>query len=80
MRYRLKMLVTEGAATGSAARGGERFTLYGNISADGKLAWTVTGGRGGAAGKGLVDGGAARGDWEDDTGQCSGTFSIEKIR
>lgn len=77
-RYRLEMSVTQGAATGSASRTGERFTLYGTIDADGKLTWTATGGRGSVTGDGLVDGGTAQGDWEDDSGRCTGTFSIDK--
>lgn len=78
MKYRLEISVTQGAATGSAARGGERFTLYGTVSDEGELSWTATSGRGGATGTGMVVGDTARGDWEDDTGQCTGTFSIER--
>lgn len=80
MHYLLNMTVTQGAATGSAARGGERFVLYGDISADGRLSWSVAGGRGGASGEGTVADDTARGSWEDDTGHCAGTFSIEKTR
>ena len=43
-RYRLEMSVTEGAVTGSATRAGERFTLYGKMSGDGKLSWSATSG------------------------------------
>lgn len=78
MSYRLEMSVARGAVTGGATRGGERFTVYGDIDVDGVLNWSATSGRGGASGKGKIDGNAARGDWEDDTGQCTGTFEIEK--
>ena len=78
MSYRLQISVAQGAVTGGATRGGERFTVYGDIGADGALNWTASSGRGGASGKGKIDGDSARGDWEDDTGQCTGTFKVEK--
>jgi len=77
-RYRLEISVKEGAATGSATRPGERFTLYGEVDAGGRLTWSATSGRGSATGEGLVDGETARGDWEDSTGRCTGTFSIDR--
>lgn len=79
-QYRLEMSVTRGAATGSASRAGENFTLYGEVGEDGKLTWSATSGRGSATGAGVIDGDAARGEWEDATGQCAGTFSMERTR
>lgn len=76
--YRLEMTITGGAATGSASRPGERFALYGEVGEDGALSWSATSGRGSASGTGMVEGSAARGDWEDSTGTCAGTFSIER--
>ena len=76
--YRLEMSLNAGAASGSASRAGERFVLNGEISDDGAISWSATSGRGSASGSGVVAGSVASGDWEDSTGTCAGTFSIER--
>ena len=77
-QYRFEMSVTGGVASGNASRAGERFVVDGRIGDDGALTWSATSGRGSATGSGVVEGDAVHGDWEESTGRCAGTFSIEK--
>ena len=78
--YRLEMSIQGGAVTGSASRAGERFTIYGEIGEAGAITWSATSGRGSVDAAGTIEGDAARGEWEDSTGICAGTFSIDRTR